>query len=89
MVSLADQLARERSALFGFVESISASCTQPPNTVAFTDPSERFFRYINQLATQTKLYLTVHPVATDSTDEDFQDSRQELSTIQSVWRELH
>ncbi len=89
MAAIADQLARELSALYAFVDAVSLSCTRPPNTVAFTEPSELFLGYIEKLAAQTKRYLATNPVRTDADDEDFLESRRELSTIRTAWRELH
>jgi hypothetical protein len=88
-VALHDQVAREIAALYGFVESLAAACLPPPTSVAFTDASERFFQYISTLAECTKKYLASYPVAVDGSDEDFQETRRELTTIRSAWRELH
>lgn len=86
---LRDQIAQEASALYGFVESISSACTPPPRSVAFTDASERLFQYIAALSTKTKQYLKDYPVELEGSEEQFIESRRELSTIRIAWREIH
>jgi len=88
-VAFRDEIAREIAALYGFIESISNACFQPPRSAAYTDSSERFFSYITNLAEHTLRYLSRFPVEIDGSDEDFQGSRHELSEIRRVWRELH
>ena len=91
MLPLRDQLVREVSALYGFVDSVSVSCTEIPQSVAFTESSARFFRYVEQLATATKNHLAGFPpenLETASEDE-FHEMRDELFTIRRVWKQLH
>jgi hypothetical protein len=88
-VSIREEVAREISALYGFIQSVSAACLQPPRSAAYTDFSERFFEYILRLSERSLEYLSSYPVEVEGTDEDFQDSRRELSIIRRAWRELH
>jgi len=91
MLSLRNQLVREASALYGFVDSLSAQCSRVPQSVAFTESSARFFQHIDQLAAATKRHLAVFPadsVETASEDE-FHQTRDELLTIRRAWQELH
>ncbi len=91
MLSLRNQLVREASALYGFVESLSAQCSRVPQSVAFTESSARFFQHIDQLAAATKRHLAAFP--TDSvetaTEDEFHQTRDELLTIRRAWQELH
>ena len=91
MLPLRNQLDREVSALYGFVDLISASCARLPQSVAFTESSARFFRYIEQLAAATKNHLSKFPSSNlESVDEDeFHEIRGELFAIRRVWKQLH
>jgi hypothetical protein len=91
MLSLRSQLVREVSALYGFVDSISHNCCHVPQSVAFTEPSTRFFLYIKALADATKEHLAGFPTADveASNEEVFHHTRDELLTIRRVWQELH
>jgi len=91
MLSLRNQLVREVSALYGFVDSVSNSCTRLPQSVAFTESSARFFQYVEQLAVSTKKHLAGFPSENveSSTEEEFRHARNELFTIRRVWKELH
>src|SRR6266849_4357688 len=91
MLSLRNQLVREVSALYGFVDSVSASCTRLPQSVAFTESSARFFQYVEQLALATKKHLVSFPSENPetATDDEFRESRDELRTIRRVWKQLH
>lgn len=91
MLSLRGQLEREVSALYGFVDSISALCARVPQSLAFTEPSFKFFRHVGELAVATKTHLANFPVGSlESVSEDeFHESRDELRTIRSAWKELH
>jgi hypothetical protein len=91
MQSLRNQLVREAAALYGFVDSISASCTHLPQSVAFTEASARFFRYIEQLADATKQHLAEFPPVSiqAAAADEFQETRGELFTIRRVWKQLH
>ncbi len=91
MLPLRNQLVREASALYGFVDSVSAHCSHVPQSVAFTESSARFFQHIDQLAAATKRHLAAFPtgdVETASEDE-FHQTRDELLTIRRAWQELH
>ena len=81
MLPLRNQLDREVSALYGFVDSISASCAHLPQSVAFTESSARFFRYIEQLAVATKRHLARFPSANleGAAEDEFHEIRGELS----------
>jgi hypothetical protein len=91
MVSLRSQLVREISALYGFVDSISALCVHVPQSVAFTEPSATFFSHVEKLATSTKKHLSAFPVgeAESASEEAFHEMRDELRTIRSAWKEIH
>lgn len=91
MLSLRSQLAREAAALYGFVDSISALCCQIPQSVAFTEPSMRFFGHIDDLACATKKHLEHFPArdVDAGTEEDFHHTRDELLTIRRAWQQLH
>jgi hypothetical protein len=91
MLSIRDQLVREASALYGFVDSISAQCSRIPQSVAFTESSTRFFQHVDHLATATKEHLAVFPEdhIEAVTEEEFHETRAELCTIRNVWKELH
>jgi hypothetical protein len=91
MLSLRNQLVREASALYGFVDSVSAHCSRVPQSVAFTESSARFFRHIDQLAAATKKHLVAFPADdVDTASEDgFHQTRDELLTIRRGWQELH
>src|SRR4029077_10692916 len=82
---------REASALYGFVDSVSALCSRVPQSVAFTESSALFFRHIDQLAAATKRHLDAFPSedVETATDEEFHQTRDELRTIRGVWKELH
>jgi hypothetical protein len=91
MLSLRNQLVREASALYGFVDSVSAHCSRVPQSVAFTESSARFFQHIDQLAAATKTHLTAFPAdnVETSTEDEFHQTRDELLTIRRAWQELH
>jgi hypothetical protein len=91
MLSLRSQLVREVSALYGFVDSVSASCTRVPQSVAFTESSARFFQYVEQLATATKKHLDSFPFDNleSAIEDDFHEIRDELFTIRRVWKRFH
>jgi len=82
---------REVSALYGFVDSVSASCTEIPQSVAFTESSARFFQCVEQLATATKNHLAAFPPEhlEIATEDEFHEMRDELFTIRRVWKQLH
>ena len=91
MLSLRNQLVREASALYGFVDSVSAHCSRLPQSVAFTESSARFFQHIDQLAIATKRHLAAFPAdnVETATEDEFHQTRDELVTIRRVWQELH
>ena len=91
MLALRSQLAREVSTLYGFVDSVSVHCCRVPQSVAFAEPSAKFFNHIQQLAAATKRHLAAFPtVDVDSVTEDaFHHTRNELLIIRRVWQELH
>jgi hypothetical protein len=91
MLSLRNQLVREASALYGFVDSVSAQCGRVPQSVAFTESSARFFQHIDQLAAATKRHLAVFPAKSveTATEDEFHQTRDELLTIRRAWQELH
>jgi hypothetical protein len=91
MLPLRNQLVREASALYGFVDAVSAHCSRVPQSVAFTESSARFFRHIDQLATATKKHLDAFPAdkVETATEDEFHQIRDELRTIRGVWKELH
>ncbi len=91
MVSLRNQLVREASALYGFVDSVSAHCSQVPQSLAFTESSTRFFDQIDQLATATKKHLASFPTndVDTATEDEFHQTRDELRTIRRAWQALH
>jgi hypothetical protein len=91
MLSLRNQLVREASAVYGFVESVTAHCSRVPQSVAFTESSARFFRHIDQLAAATKRHLAAFPVdnVETATEDEFHQIRDELRTIRGAWKELH
>jgi hypothetical protein len=91
MFSLRNQLVREASALYGFVDSVSAHCSRVPQSVAFTESSARFFEHIDQLASATKRHLAAFPAhdVQAATEDEFHQTRDELLTIRRAWQELH
>ncbi len=91
MASLRNQLVREVSALYGFVDSVSASCTRIPQSVSFTESSARFFQYVKQLAVATKKHLAGFPSENleTATEDEFHETRGEVFTIRRVWKQLH
>ena len=91
MLSIGDQLVREISALYGFVDSISVLCSRVPQSVAFTEPSFKFFQHVGKLAAASKSHLLSFDVgkAESANDDDFHEMRDELRTIRSAWKELH
>jgi hypothetical protein len=91
MLSLRNQLVREASALYGFVDSVSAHCNRIPQSVAFTASSARFFQHVDQLAAATKRHLSVFPAESveTTTEDEFHQTRDELLTIRRAWQELH
>src|SRR5229473_6928652 len=91
MASLRNQLVREVSALYGFVDSVSASCTRIPQAVSFTESSARFFQYVKQLADATKRHLADFPPKNleTVTETEFHEARDELFIIRRVWKQLH
>src|SRR6266849_5499875 len=91
MLSLRNQLVREASALYGFVDSVSAHCSRVPQSVAFTESSARFFGHIDQLAAATKRHLDAFPTddVETATEDEFHHIRDERRTIRGVWKELH
>ena len=91
MLPLRNQLVREVSALYGFVDSVTASCTRIPQSVAYTESSARFFQYIEQLTAATKRHLDGFPLEKMETaaEDEFHEIRDELFTIRRVWKRLH
>jgi len=83
MLSLCNQLVREASALYGFVNSVSAHCSRVPQSVAFTESSARFFLHIDRLAEATKKHLAAFPEKDVEavTEDEFHEIRDELRTI--------
>jgi hypothetical protein len=91
MLSIGDQLVREVSALYGFVDSTSILCSRVPQSVAFTEPSFKFFQHVGKLAAATKSHLSAFDIAKaeSANEDDFHEMRDELRTIRSAWKELH
>ena len=83
-----DKVGQEISALSTFVDSVSLPCVRVSRSVAFTDSSEQFFRYIAGLAKRTQEYLATLRLESMSGD-DFDNNRQQLKTIRDTWRDLH
>lgn len=89
MRSLRDQLQRETASLFAFVETVSRACGPPPQAVSYPESSSRFFSEIRVLADHTKKHIANFEQHADDDPEGFVESRAELLTLRSAWRELH
>jgi hypothetical protein len=86
MIAPRDHLRHDLTSLYSFVDSICDSCFNRPAASAHLAPTQRFFDYIVQLATATKLYLSSYSV---EDDDDYDAKRQELEIVRKAWRELH
>lgn len=86
MIAPRDHLRHDLTSLYSFIDSICDSCFHRPPASAHLAPTQRFFDYIVQLATATKLYLANYPV---EDDDDYDAKRQELEIVRKAWRELH
>jgi hypothetical protein len=86
---LRDHLQHEVASLYSFVESISRACNPTPQSVSYSESSNRFFDYVQQLADKTKIHITGFDSHADDDDNDFLEARAELWTLRAAWRELH
>jgi hypothetical protein len=86
---LRDQLQREAASLYAFVETVSRTCAPPSQAVSYSESSTKFFRQISLLAERTKQHIANFEQHADDNAEEFVESRTELSTLRSAWRELH
>jgi hypothetical protein len=57
MSSLQDQIRQDAVSLHRFVSSVSDKCEQLNGAVTYPESSERFFKYVSQLAAAIKLYV--------------------------------
>jgi hypothetical protein len=86
---LRDQLQREAASLYAFVETVSSACAPPPQAVSYSESSSRFFHQIGLLAEHTKKHIANFEQHADDDAEGFIESRTELLTLRTAWRELH
>ena len=85
----AETLERDAAALFSFVDSICSYCYGDPESPAYLEPSEEFFKYIRKLGDATKAYLCTFSKKMPQHPRLYKPYRQKLETIRAGWSELH
>jgi hypothetical protein len=81
-----DPLRHDLTALFVFVDSVSRCCVSKNTSLAYTPAHDRFFRFISDLAHETKDQISRWSAETDA---ELEDRRAELQSIRDVWKEFH
>jgi hypothetical protein len=84
-----ETLERDAAALFSFIDSICLYCYGDPESPAYLEPSEKFFKYIRDLGDATKAYLNHFPAKKPQDARLYKHYRQKLETIRSGWFEFH
>jgi hypothetical protein len=85
----AETLERDAAALFSFVDSICLYCYGDPESPAYIEPSEEFFKYIRRLGDATKAYLNTFRDKMPQHPRLYKPYRQKLETIRAGWSEFH
>jgi hypothetical protein len=81
-------VTQDATALYGFVESVSAFAELRPSPV-YNKASTDFFDYIRELGKETKAYLADFAGSLPSHDLLRLMYRQKLTSLRSGWSELH
>jgi dCTP deaminase len=89
MSNIEDQVHQDAASLHRFVCSISDKCERLSAAVGYPASSERFFRYICELATATKAYLQKSLDVSGKTSKEYLDLRGEIATLRSSWSFMH
>jgi hypothetical protein len=89
MSSLQDHVRQDAASLHRFVCSISDKCEHLSGAVTYPESSERFFRYVSQLAAATKSYVQRSVAASNKSAGEYFGLRSEIATLRSSWRFMH
>jgi dCTP deaminase len=75
--------------LHRFVSSVSDKCEHLNGAVTYPESSERFFKYVSQLAEATKSYLQRSVRASNKSPSQYLGLRDEIATLRSSWGFMH
>jgi hypothetical protein len=86
MAQLAVQLRHDATSLYQFVSSVADRCERRDASAAYLDSSERFFKYLVDLAEATRKYIQNFSCATPAL---YLDLRSEIAVLRAGWQSLH
>lgn len=89
MSSLQDQVRQDAASLHRFVSSVSDKCEHLNGAVTYPESSERFFKYVSQLATATKSYVQRSVGGPNKSPSQYLGLRDEIATLRSSWGFMH
>jgi dCTP deaminase len=89
MSSLQNQVRQDAASLHRFVSSVSDKCEHLNGAVNYPESSERFFKYVSQLAAATKSYIQRSVGASNKSPGEHLGLRDEIATLRSSWGLMH
>jgi dCTP deaminase len=89
MSGLAVQVRQDAASLHRFVASISDKCEVLNGAVTYPESSERFFKYIGQLAAATKSYIQHSVDGPAASPKELLGLRDEIATLRASWGFMH
>lgn len=89
MSSLQDQVRQDAVSLQRFVSSVSDKCEHLNGAVTYPESSERFFKYVSQLAAATKSYVQRSISTPNKPPSQYLGLRDEIATLRSSWGFMH